>query len=251
MRVAVPHKGQRAPLLLFLLILGLMATLAAAILCSWVSSPGAVASGPLHGISFLKGCAGPTNVGDPYSCTFRVSNTVDQASDTLTITSVVDVVHAGSGDVSSGNLLPGATFTFTGGAFCNVGQTLCTLPFGASITFTTSHYTVQPTDPNPLTDNASLTWQDTCSSGSGNCPAGDQSGSSGSWSAVQTLTPTPTPTPTSTPTPVPYGWVGGIAEPPDVAESAGGSSSLPFAGIAAGVIALGAGGWYARRRWLH
>jgi hypothetical protein len=45
--------------------------------------------------------------------------------------------------------------------------------------------------------------------------------------------------------------VGGIAEPPDVAESAGGSSSLPFAGIAAlGVIVLMASGWYSRRRWL-
>ncbi|MGA2286576.1 MAG: hypothetical protein ABSG55_09945 [Dehalococcoidia bacterium] len=47
--------------------------------------------------------------------------------------------------------------------------------------------------------------------------------------------------------------VGGVAEPPDVAGSGSGSSSPPYAalaGAAAGVVALlGAGGWYARRRW--
>jgi len=52
--------------------------------------------------------------------------------------------------------------------------------------------------------------------------------------------------------------VGGIAEAPDADASAlgatapGGSSSRPYAviaGIAAGVALLGAGGWYARRRW--
>jgi len=46
--------------------------------------------------------------------------------------------------------------------------------------------------------------------------------------------------------------VGGIAEPPDAADSRSGSSSLPYAaltGAAAGVALLAAGGWYARRRW--
>jgi len=48
--------------------------------------------------------------------------------------------------------------------------------------------------------------------------------------------------------------VGGIAELPDVAGSASGSSSPPYAalaGAAAGVVALAAGAWYARRRWLR
>jgi len=54
--------------------------------------------------------------------------------------------------------------------------------------------------------------------------------------------------------------VGGIQNLPDIAESAaaaessGGSSSLPYAAIAGAavglVVVLGAGGWYARRRWL-
>ena len=53
--------------------------------------------------------------------------------------------------------------------------------------------------------------------------------------------------------------VGGIAEAPDAEASAlgatasGGSSGTTYAviaGIAAGAVLLGAGGWYARRRWL-
>jgi hypothetical protein len=51
--------------------------------------------------------------------------------------------------------------------------------------------------------------------------------------------------------------VGGIAELPQVARAparASASSDRPYAalagGLAAGVLALGAGGWYARRRWL-
>lgn len=47
--------------------------------------------------------------------------------------------------------------------------------------------------------------------------------------------------------------VGGIAEPPDGAESASASSSPPYAALAGaavgGVVLLMAGGWYARRRW--
>ena len=65
-------------------------------------------------------------------------------------------------------------------------------------------------------------------------------------------------TPTSTPTPVPYGWVGGIAEPPDVAgpypQSSGSDGSrVPVpaevaAALAVAFAALGVGGWCARRR---
>jgi len=74
-----------------------------------------------------------------------------------------------------------------------------------------------------------------------------------SATAVFAQTPTPTPTPTATPF-----RIGGIAEAPDVDASAlgatasGGSSGTTYAviaGIAAGALMLGAGGWYARRRW--
>jgi hypothetical protein len=154
----------------------------------------------MHGIAFTKGCDSPTYVGAAYTCDFGISNTSDTAHDTLTITSVVDVVHAALGDVNSGNMLTTATLTFGGGASCDAGQNTCTLPWGSSITFTASHYIVQPGDQNPLTDTATLTWQDTCSSGSINCPVGDQTSSSGSRSTLQTPTDTPVP-PTNTPVP--------------------------------------------------
>jgi len=54
----------------------------------------------------------------------------------------------------------------------------------------------------------------------------------------------------------PLAPIGGVAEYPDMAESrlsAGGSSSLPYSalvGVAAGVVAVAVGGWYARRRWV-
>jgi hypothetical protein len=140
----------------------------------------------IHGIGFSKGCGGPYAVGDAYECTFSVANTsvTDTALDTLTFSSIVDVVHSGLGDVPSGNILSQlAVGSITGGASCNAsgtntgagatGNTLCTVPTGSSITFLPfSHYNVAVTDPNPLTDTAQLTWQDLCTSGADNCPIG-------------------------------------------------------------------------------
>src|SRR3990170_8141480 len=65
----------------------------------------------VHGIAFAKGCAGPTMVGNPYTCTFSVVNSdlTDTALDTLTFTSIVDVVHANPSNVSSGNILSSLT----------------------------------------------------------------------------------------------------------------------------------------------
>src|SRR5512143_2085849 len=42
----------------------------------------------IHGIGFSKGCGGPYNVGEAYTCTFSVQNTsvTDTALDTLTFT---------------------------------------------------------------------------------------------------------------------------------------------------------------------
>ena len=67
----------------------------------------------------------------------------------------------------------------------------------------------------------------------------------------------PTPTPTSTSTPPPS--VGGIAEVVSGGDSplsvSDGSPAAPYAalggGLAAAVLAMAAGGWYARRRWLR
>ncbi len=157
---------------------------------------------PLHGLSFAKGCTVPTIVGETYKCHFLITNNLDQGPDTLTITSLVDVVHAHPADVNSGNVLPTLTLGFLGGASCNGAQTLCTLPPGGSVytTVPLAFYTTDASDPNPLKDDAVLMWQDTCSSGAKNCPTGDQTITTGSQSPLHTPTPTNTNTATNTPT---------------------------------------------------
>lgn len=175
---------------------------------------------PIHGIGFSKGCAaGPLNVGDPNLCTFGVQNTAatDTALDTLTFKSLVDVVHSGSGDVNSGNILPQLQVgSIVGGATCNVsgtntgptatGNTLCTVPTGSSITFLPfSHYNVAANDPNPLTDTALLTWDDLCTSGSGNCPTVDLITTTASQVPITVTPPPPPPPPNQIPTL--SGWV--------------------------------------------
>ena len=41
-----------------------------------------------------KGCVSPTQVGQPYTCTYTIRNDIDDAQDTLTINSLIDTVHA-------------------------------------------------------------------------------------------------------------------------------------------------------------
>ena len=186
-----------------------------------LSSPSAQAATPrqlpvLHGITFLKGCDTPKNVGQSYVCTFQAINTVDGAHDTLKITSVTDVVHAFDGNVPSSVSLPSTTppgnmlqaptvVTLAGGATCDAGQATCTIPWLASVTFSFTYYTVQPDDlklPNhKLTDTATLTWFDTCLDGTPtpNCPQ-DQTQETDVSGQAFVNTPTPTPTETATPT---------------------------------------------------
>lgn len=77
---------------------------------------------------------------------------------------------------------------------------------------------------------------------------------------LPTPIPSPAPLPTPTPTPTPSPAVGGNVEllsgPPGSPREAGGSRAdgrdhaATIAGaVAAGALALAAGGWYARRRW--
>ncbi len=149
----------------------------------------ASAAQPLHGVAFVKGCVSPVSIGQPYQCAFAVNNSVDP--DTITVSSIVDVVHASPSDVTSVNLLPLLTLTLAGGATCNGGQTLCTIPVGGSITSANySYYTVDNNDPNPLTDTATLTWQDLCTSGANNCPVDSQHSTTGSQATIQKLTST-------------------------------------------------------------
>ena len=83
-----------------------------------------------HGISMLKACSTtPAVAGDPYSCRYQIRNNVDDAPDTLTISSIVDRIDVNgngfgdAGDIVSGNLLPQLTLTLQSGASCNAGQT--------------------------------------------------------------------------------------------------------------------------------
>jgi len=151
--------------------------------------PGGAALPKVHGIGFLKGCVSPTSVGAKTSCTFTIRNNVDTGPDTLTVTSLVDVVKAAGGDDSAGNILPSLTFTFSGGSSCNAGQTLCTLPPGSSMASGPFLYhTVTSSDvtsANPLVDQAQLTWQDTCDSSAPNCPVGNQTASTSSQTTLQ------------------------------------------------------------------
>src|SRR4051794_26099461 len=135
-----------------------------------------------HGIAFVKGCDSPTNIGDPYNCSYTVLNVVDTVHDKLSVTGLSDQVHAAGGDVNSGNILPALQLIFSGAVVCvggsgagtvaspYVGATSCTLPFGSSIS-TNSHsfYTVQAADfglpGHSLTDTATLNWFDTCDLG--------------------------------------------------------------------------------------
>jgi hypothetical protein len=155
------------------------------------------AAQPLHGIALAKGCASPIVIGQLYTCDVLTINNVDTAGDTLTITSIIDVVHAGAGDQTSANLLPGLSLTLSGGATCSVGQTMCTLPAGASITTASPYgfYIAQAGDPNPLPDTVHLVWQDLCTSLALNCPLSDQTATAGSSAILQSPTPTPTPPP--------------------------------------------------------
>src|SRR5262249_24113348 len=153
-----------------------------------------------------KGCQGPTNIGQPYNCAYQILNVVDQGNDTLAVTGLVDVVHAASGDVNSGNILgslqlvfSAPTVTCVGGSGAGtaaspyVGATSCLLPFGTNIqTNAFSFYTVQAGDfalpAHTLTDTASVNWNNTCTSPTvTNCTTGPQQASAGSSTIVQQL----------------------------------------------------------------
>ena len=164
----------------------------------------AVIAGPanaavVHGIGFTKGCLTPTVIGQKTKCNFTFLNNVDTAHDTLTISSLVDVVtDAAGGAQSSGNILSSLDLTFTvgGGGLptCSPGQTSCALPWGSKISTATpfQFHTVVSNDGTAgiLHDTATLTWQDTCDSGATNCPLGSNTSSTGSQTAVTKLTST-------------------------------------------------------------
>src|SRR5215470_3248917 len=97
----------------------------------------AVPAYPLQfGISVLKDCQSPIHVGDPYSCEFEISNTVQTSHNTVTVTSLSDTVNASGGAVTATFPINSSSFggglILAGGATCDVAK--CTIPFGGSVT---------------------------------------------------------------------------------------------------------------------
>jgi hypothetical protein len=167
-----------------------------------------------HGISFTKGCASTTQVGQPYACTFSIINMVDDAQDTLTIKGLFDTVHSAGGDVPSGNVFGSLKFvigsgspTCTGGTGNGTagnpftGATSCTLPFGSRLdVLPFSHYTVKAADfalaGHVLADSAELQWNDVCdgpgNSDPSNCNPDPPNSGAGSQTIVTGLPSTTT-----------------------------------------------------------
>src|SRR5450759_1433804 len=88
--------------------------LAAAALVALAIGPTAVRAVDVqHGIGLTKGCTSPTKIGDPYACSYTIHNVLDDAEDTLTINSLIDVVSSAGGDVNSGNILGSVQVTTT------------------------------------------------------------------------------------------------------------------------------------------
>src|SRR5262249_15239119 len=69
-----------------------------------ISMASALANDVQHGIGFTKGCSSPTAILQPYSCSYSIRNSVDDAHDTLTISSLIDTVQA-SIPTTSGNIV--------------------------------------------------------------------------------------------------------------------------------------------------
>ena len=169
---------------------------------------------PTHGIGFAKGCDSPVTVGGPYNCGFLIANTplLDVHGDTLTVTSLTDIVHAASGDIASGEILDTRVIAaYSDGAMCfrdaaqtddvlvgETGAIICVLPTNSAVAFARDVlYTVQEGDlggDGRIDDDATIVYNDLCTSGAGDCPIGPNTNSAGASAPVSTPTPTPSPT---------------------------------------------------------
>src|SRR5262245_18248420 len=136
------------------------------------------AGAALFGVSVLKDCQTPINVGDAYSCEFEISNTVQTSQNTVTVDQLTDVVQASGGAQTAvtpiNNTTPGVISM--GGA--TGGPTNCTLPFGGSVsTPFNSHYTSVIGGFPALSDQGTFRWHNSCdvvSNGCNTCNANGQ-----------------------------------------------------------------------------
>ena len=187
--------------------------------------------GTFYGVNSSSGKT--FGVGSTESAELQAAATSDQGGSFINWTSSHPFTNLGGGAIC----VPG--FTAGGGRdyFANYGGTPTPTPTATPITPTATP-TRTPTA-TPITPTATPT------------------------STPVTPGPTPTPMPpTPTPPPPPHGVGGTVRLPPaaiaaesgapaDGSGSAVGSYAALAGGIAAAVVALTAGGWYARRRWLR
>jgi hypothetical protein len=121
----------------------------------------------LHGITILKRCDSPSKVGDTTSCFIRATH-ADDYGDTITLHEAWDEVASGAGTVrvpAAGNLpidsVSGNTTCTVGGSLpCEIGPDTGAGP--GQVTFRSDQYVVHAGDPDPLTDQGTVRWQDMC-----------------------------------------------------------------------------------------
>ena len=121
------------------------------------------ASSAQFGVSVLKDCVTPVNVGAAYACEFEISNTVQDSHNTVTVNQLRDEVFAAVPPpdlvLPINSSTPG--LILAGGATCDA--TKCTIPFGGSLTTSfISHYTVQAADFPVVQDRGTFTWRNSC-----------------------------------------------------------------------------------------
>ena len=162
------------------------------------SASAVVAADVQHGISFTKGCASPTQIGQPYTCTYSIRNNIDEAQDTLddhrperhgaerrrprvAPGNVFSSLRFEIGAFEPGFSTPPTCTGIRARAPCATrsrARRSCTLPFGSRLNVLPfSFYTVTAADfglpGHVLTDSAELTWHDLCNdpagTGNSNC----------------------------------------------------------------------------------
>jgi hypothetical protein len=134
------------------------------------------ASAALFGISPLKDCTSPINVGAAYSCEFSFLNTVQTSHNTVFISSLTDTVHAASGDTAHTYDINSTTIGPTGNSNnwssvnTSCDPTGCTVTFGGEIDSPfLSHYTAAVADFPTLTDDVTFHWKSLCDQVSAGC----------------------------------------------------------------------------------
>lgn len=149
--------------------------LSACVVAAWLGLAGQAYGQGLHGVTIAKGCVSPLCVGEMTSCDIQLGYN-DEFGDTIRILSAWDVQDFGGDNVrvpDTGDLpivaVGGNTTCAVGGALpCMIGpggSTLSGLPGDPEpgfVRFRQDTYEVQSDDPDTLSDQATVEWEDLC-----------------------------------------------------------------------------------------